>query len=161
MTCIRAPLLLSPLMLQTWASALELKNANAARAPVANEPLHRGLLDGAIILFHVLQEVAAVLFIGSAALIRDENSALTLKRHCRVVERKVTGRKGGRGRGGGGGGVGVGGCGCAEKRKLDDAAQKAHSKLLKRSGRGLQPRQRDDGFDCCGRDRWMDEGIGE
>jgi hypothetical protein len=74
------------------------KRTSVMQAPVANEPFDRRLFHGAVVLFHVLQEVAAVIFISGAALIGNENGALTLKRHSSVVE---WGKLGGGGRGGG------------------------------------------------------------
>lgn len=67
-------------------SHAERKRRSALRAPVANEPFDRSLFHGAVVLFHILQEVAAVVFIGGAALIGNENGALTLKRHSSVLE---------------------------------------------------------------------------
>jgi hypothetical protein len=53
--------------------------------PVADEPFDCRLLDRAIVLLHVLQEVAAVVLVDSAALIGDENGALTLERHSQKL----------------------------------------------------------------------------
>ena len=54
-------------------------------APVADEALDRGLLDGAVVLLHVLEEITTVFFVGGAALIGDEDGALTLERHWPTV----------------------------------------------------------------------------
>jgi hypothetical protein len=83
-----------------FVSALAHDIAGVPSAPVADEALDRGLLDGAVVLLHVLEEIAAVFLVGGAALIGDEDSALTLERHWPTVAGcvKVAGGGGGGGR---------------------------------------------------------------